>query len=285
MLRNPYAVTLIACFACFSIRKHLVGPHKIRAFYLKTGFVVCLLFSSKAFSANSFREKITSCGLRLKLTLAKFGLYTPKDMNQFFRACFYGEKCDALTGHTISISENPLATKDGTIHNQYLGAFTQSIIDRKKIPDEFKRVVDHVQEKSLEGPKAFKEYSTLLLLFEDGTSQSIDAHSDAGDLIFNDDIYASLNAEKHNFEKKPIKSIVHIHSHPGAEYLKAMGLDSDREKSTGIINSIDYQFYLTLSKYFSDIYKKQMPVVGVVVPIGKHLENALYVTGAIHEEN
>jgi hypothetical protein len=145
--------------------------------------------------------------------------------------------------------------------------FTQSVVSRGDLSEPIARVVERVGEESTGSQDVlFRTVSALAFVYKDG---SVDAklrvaepedHVAYGphlDMARGMRIFSELD------RGKMPQYVVHIHSHPGPDFRPAEKADESL-----LITQQDYRGYQKLSALFSASAGKEIPVVGMVRPVG-----------------
>lgn len=153
----------------------------------------------------------------------------------------------------------------------------QSIIQIGDAARLFQRVARLLEKKSLSSPDMpFRESGALIFVYSDGRSQW---------RSFTSNLYNRIKGEAHDAairktrilqelseDLKP-KFIVHMHTHPGPEYRP-----EDARDMTMLMNENDLSCYQSLSAFFSGCAAQDIPVIGVVRPVGAKCGDVLITT-------
>ena len=158
----------------------------------------------------------------------------------------------------------------------YTVEFSQQLLDFSFLDPRFRQIVDRLEQESISSALPFREMAAFVFIYKDG---------DIEEKIFTSNAPTAVDAEPHfkAIEEAGIldeldegripQRIVHMHTHPGMEY-KPEG----QHNLTLMINPTDYTWYQNLSTFFSVYAGDDIPVTGIVRPVGKNCENAFFET-------
>ena len=176
-----------------------------------------------------------------------------------------------FSGNTPLPTDISLSTTiDGT-------TFTQHSADLEGLSARVKDLVSAVEEPSLNAPDIpFREVMAIAVIDQNDrmevvatTSNSLNhiEESRAWSTLFSTSILDMLDAGE------VPKHVVHIHTHPGPEY------KPDHEQDTPVfISDADYIGYEKMSAFLSHYAEQEIPVLGLVRPVGQHCSNILFET-------
>ena len=157
--------------------------------------------------------------------------------------------------------------------------FTQNIWPYEEATGVIQQVIDLIEQDSLNEPgMPFREVASFIFVYEDGSAQAQCYTSNLHNHVTGQDTFNAITNARildELDEGKIPRRIIHVHSHPGYE----LQPENERGKPV-IINDSDYRAYQSLSAFFSHYAGKQIPLTGLVRPVGKDCGNVIIETQA-----